>query len=155
MVRPIALRLTLPESKLLEAWVEARKRSDKSASASDVIRRALVAAAFAAHDRDEWTRIANEDRALEEWTARADSLLTVPWFEIVLGAGLIAQVARTALAWTAVAVLAVFAVVLGSHLVRGRRPPCACFGGRHPRPISWWHVARNLALIAIAVVAAA
>lgn len=79
----------------------------------------------------------------------------VPWFEIVLGAGLIAQVARTALAWTAVAVLAVFAVVLGSHLVRGRRPPCACFGGRHPRPISWWHVARNLALIAIAVVAAA
>ncbi len=80
------------------------------------------------------------------------SVPVVPWTEIVLGALLVSGLG---VRWVAVAVallLLAFTWLLVSHLARGERPVCACFGPLSTRPISWWSVARNLALVALAVV---
>lgn len=46
--------------------------------------------------------------------------------------------------------LGCFAVVLSSHLLRGRRPVCYCFGELLSRHIRWSDVARNVSLLAVA-----
>jgi uncharacterized membrane protein YphA (DoxX/SURF4 family) len=78
----------------------------------------------------------------------------LPWLEIVVGALLIAQVARPAMATIAIALLLAFTALLVVNLRQGRRPPCACFGAWSAKPIGAGHIARNLALIALAVIAA-
>ena len=95
------------------------------------------------------------------WAAQAGALgapamaaPVVPWVERGLGALLIAGVARRVVALAAAAVLAAFTVLLVVRLAQGRRPPCACFGRRSTHPIGLGSVARNLVLIALALVAA-
>ena len=61
--------------------------------------------------------------------------------------GIVPRVAATATA----ALLALFTVLLVVRLRAGVHPPCACFGGRRPRPIDHWSVIRNVVLIAAAV----
>ena len=78
----------------------------------------------------------------------------VPWWELVVGALLAAQVSRSITAWIAVATLAVFSAMVAAQLARGKHPPCACFGAWSPKPVGARTLARNAALIAIAVVAA-
>ena len=78
----------------------------------------------------------------------------VPWWELVVGAMLAAQIARSILAWFAVATLVVFSGMVALQLSRGRHPPCACFGAWSPRPIGARTLVRNAALIALALVAA-
>jgi uncharacterized membrane protein YphA (DoxX/SURF4 family) len=78
----------------------------------------------------------------------------VPVAEIVLGAGAITGFQR----WILIAMLLMlvaFTGVLVFNLARGRRPPCACFGGRTPRPISWLSVVRNLVFVGLAIAALA
>ena len=94
------------------------------------------------------------------WPAQAQQLgapgfvvPVMPWIEIVVGAGLCAQVARVPLAAVALAMFVSFTVLLGLRLAEGAHPPCACFGSWSAKPLSWRHVARNVALIAVAVVA--
>jgi hypothetical protein len=96
------------------------------------------------------------------WTAQAAELgapaivvPVVPWIEIVLGAGLCAQLARVPFASAVLAVLAMFTVLLALRLAQGRHPPCACFGSWSATPLSWKHLARNAVLMALAVVAIA
>lgn len=83
------------------------------------------------------------------------ALAVVPYVELALGAGLVVQWRRQALAVVAVALLVAFTVVIVVRLGQGRRPPCACFGPFSTAPIGWRHVVRNVALIAVAVVAIA
>lgn len=78
----------------------------------------------------------------------------VPYVEVVLGAMLLVQLQRHAIAWVAVALLSVFTMLLGVRLAQGKRPRCACFGSLSASPIGLWHIARNAAFIAIAIVAA-
>ncbi len=80
------------------------------------------------------------------------AVTVVPWTEIVLGALLVSGLAAR---WAAVAVIVLllaFTWLLVSHLARGDRPVCACFGPLSSRPISWWSVVRNLLLVALAAV---
>jgi uncharacterized membrane protein YphA (DoxX/SURF4 family) len=79
--------------------------------------------------------------------------VALPWFEVGLGAVIISGFAAP---WPTVMAL----VVLGGYtawivglLARGRHPPCACFGALSAAPLSWWHVARNGALIVLGVLA--
>jgi hypothetical protein len=58
------------------------------------------------------------------------------------------------LAFVAIGLLTVFTVMIAAKLRRGEHPPCACFGAWSAKPIGGGHIARNLALIAVAVVAA-
>ena len=77
----------------------------------------------------------------------------LPWFEILLGAVLVSGLARPAAAALAGLVLLGFTGLLVLNLARGRRPPCACFGASSRRPIGLASLVRNLALLALAVVA--
>lgn len=95
-----------------------------------------------------------------QWRAQSAGL-GVPWWlarpvpavEVVLGALLVAQVARVASATAAAALLVAFSAVLAARLAAGQHPPCACFGSLSSRPIGIGHLARNAVFLALAVVA--
>jgi len=78
----------------------------------------------------------------------------LPIVELVVGAMLIAQLARRAAAVVAAILLLAFTVLLVVRLVQGRRPPCACFGALSAKPIGWGNVVRNGVLIVVAIVVA-
>ncbi len=71
--------------------------------------------------------------------------------ELVLGAALVVGIVPRVTAAVTAALLALFTVLLVVRLREGVRPPCACFGGRRPRPIDHWSVIRNLILMSAAV----
>ena len=77
----------------------------------------------------------------------------LPWFEIVLGAVLVVQVARVAAAVVALVLLLMFTALIVRRLAQGRHPPCACFGAWSAAPIGWGNVVRNVALMALALLA--
>ncbi|MCU1394581.1 MAG: hypothetical protein JWM34_3009 [Ilumatobacteraceae bacterium] len=127
--------------------------ADASVSATAVVAAIIVGAAFLLAGG---AKIA----AGPSWPAQAATLGAprfvvpfVPWIEIIVGALLGAQVARPAFAAVAIAMLVSFSALLGLQLSKGKHPPCACFGSWSAKPLSWRHLARNLALIAVAVVA--
>lgn len=95
------------------------------------------------------------------WRAQAAGLgvpalvaTALPFVEIALGAALLVQWQRHAVAWAAVALFVAFTALLGLRLAQGQRPPCACFGALSARPIGAVHMARNVGFIAIGVLAA-
>jgi uncharacterized membrane protein YphA (DoxX/SURF4 family) len=77
----------------------------------------------------------------------------LPWFELVLGAVLVMQLAPTLAAAAALVVLVGFTALLLRRLAEGRHPPCACFGAWSSKPLGRGHVVRNLGFIALAAVA--
>lgn len=94
------------------------------------------------------------------WPAQAAGLgvprhvaVAVPWFELAVGALLVAGLARPWIAVIALASLLAFTAVLGWQLAHGRRPPCACFGAWSASPIGPVHLIRNTAFVALAVAA--
>ena len=52
-------------------------------------------------------------------------------------------------------VLVAFTALIVRRLAQGQHPPCACFGAWSAKPLGWSHVARNVVLMVIAVVAMA
>jgi uncharacterized membrane protein YphA (DoxX/SURF4 family) len=76
----------------------------------------------------------------------------VPWFEIVLGAILIVQLAPVAAGVIALATLLVFTGLIARRLAQGQHPPCACFGAWSAKPLGPGHLVRNGVLIVLAVV---
>jgi uncharacterized membrane protein YphA (DoxX/SURF4 family) len=99
-------------------------------------------------------------RVDRRWPVAASSLgapswavAALPWVEIALGALLVSGLGAPLPAVAAALLLLLFTVLLVVNLVRGRRPPCACFGSRSHEPISELSVARNIGLLALAVVA--
>jgi hypothetical protein len=94
------------------------------------------------------------------WRAQADDLgvpgsvaIVVPWAELAVGSCLVTQLATPIPAVVAVGLLLAFTALLLVRLVDGSRPPCACFGTWSAAPLSWVHVLRNVALLALAGVA--
>jgi len=85
--------------------------------------------------------------------APAITIPLVPWVEIAIGAVLVVQVARQPAALAATAMLVVFTVLILMQLAQGQHPPCACFGAWSAKPLGAGHVARNVALIALSVLA--
>jgi uncharacterized membrane protein YphA (DoxX/SURF4 family) len=95
------------------------------------------------------------------WQAQASGLRVprpvasaVPWVELGLGSLLISQLARSYVASLAALVLVAFTALILARLTQGERPPCACFGGWSATPLGAWHIARNGALIVMAMTAA-
>jgi uncharacterized membrane protein YphA (DoxX/SURF4 family) len=96
----------------------------------------------------------------QRWVDQASALgvtrslaVVLPWFELAVGAAVVTGVAEPWPAAIAVGLLVVFTAWIVIHLVRGEHPPCACFGSFSSAPLSWWHAARNVALIALGVAA--
>ena len=99
----------------------------------------------------------------EAWPAQARGLgapsfviPVLPWFEIVLGALLVVQVAPTAAAVVALITLLAFTGLIVRRLAQGEHPPCACFGAWSAKPLGPGHLVRNgvLMLLAVIVIAA-
>jgi uncharacterized membrane protein YphA (DoxX/SURF4 family) len=77
----------------------------------------------------------------------------LPWFEIVLGAVLVMQLAPVLAAAVALVVLVAFTALIVRRLAQGQHPPCACFGTWSTKPLGRGHVLRNVGFIVLAVVA--
>lgn len=77
----------------------------------------------------------------------------LPWFEIVLGAVLVMQLAPVPAAAIALVVLVAFTALIVRRLAQGQHPPCACFGTWSTKPLGRGHVVRNVGFIVLAVVA--
>lgn len=84
-------------------------------------------------------------------------MLVVAALEVALGVGLVAGVLRPFVAIAALALLAGFTVYVARALARpaDERPRCACFGALSTKPVGPLTLARNLALIALGVMALA
>jgi uncharacterized membrane protein YphA (DoxX/SURF4 family) len=76
----------------------------------------------------------------------------VPWWELAVGAALIARLVPRVASAAALVTLLAFTVLLVTQLARGHRPVCACFGTWRATPIGVLDVARNAVLAALAVV---
>lgn len=77
----------------------------------------------------------------------------IPWIELAIGAGLVAQLAVPVPAIAALVMLAGFSMLLVVRIRAGERPACACFGAWSASPIGWRHLARNAVLAMLAVLA--
>jgi hypothetical protein len=75
----------------------------------------------------------------------------VPWFEIILGAILVAHIAPVITGIIAFVLLTVFTFLIVRQLRLGHRPVCACFGAWSSRPLGPEHVVRNVILMALAL----
>lgn len=80
--------------------------------------------------------------------------LLLPVAELTLAAGLVPAATGPFAAAGAAALLALFALAIVIALARGRTPECHCFGRLHSAPAGWGTLARNAALVALAVVIA-
>jgi uncharacterized membrane protein YphA (DoxX/SURF4 family) len=100
--------------------------------------------------------------APQQWRGQSADLGVVgpvaavlPFVEVVVGALLVAQIARRQVAIVAGLLLLAFIGLLVVRLKQGRRPPCACFGRWSTKPIGWTDVARNAAFLVLAAVVVA
>ncbi|MCX6519311.1 MAG: DoxX family membrane protein [Actinobacteria bacterium] len=96
-----------------------------------------------------------------EWPVQAAELgaprpvaLVVPWWEMTVGALLVAGLGSPWAAIAALVTLIGFTAAIVVQLRRGRHPQCACFGAWSTAPLGGRHVARNAGFAALAVLAA-
>lgn len=78
----------------------------------------------------------------------------LPPMELVCAAALLVGFAVTPIALAAAVLLILFGLAIAVNLARGRQIDCGCSGSVAPRTISWELVAGDLALAAMALVAA-
>ena len=96
----------------------------------------------------------------KQWAERERTLGSPAWalpfvapVEIVLGALIAVRVARPLLAIAGMMLMMTFTVFLLIKWDERRGEPCNCFGAMSKRPASAWTIVRNIALIALALVA--
>lgn len=77
----------------------------------------------------------------------------VPWWELVVGALLVVQLATPWPAIAALVTLLVFTALIVRVLAAGEHPPCACFGSWAAAPLGPRHIARNVVLLVLATLA--
>ena len=107
----------------------------------------LVSGIYKLVDGPDWPKQA------ADMGVRGPVALMVPWYELALAVALITGLVSPWAEVVAVLTLIAFTIVIVQRLLDGSRPACACFGSRSNRPLGPRHVVRNLALLAVAVVA--
>ena len=80
--------------------------------------------------------------------------LVLPLAELACAVALLFAASAVAGAEGVAALLALFTAAIALNLARGRAPDCHCFGQLSSSPVSWKTLARNLALLALAVLVA-
>ncbi len=78
----------------------------------------------------------------------------LPTAELSLSAALFLPAAARWGAVGAITLLALFSLLIGASLARGRHPDCNCFGRLGAARVGWRSLLRNVALLAVAVIAA-
>jgi uncharacterized membrane protein YphA (DoxX/SURF4 family) len=89
-------------------------------------------------------------RVLPEPVARFAGIM-LPWIELAAGFGLLLGVAVPVAGLAAALLLSAFTVAVAVNLRRGRSIPCNCYSIAAAKTISWGTVARNAALVALAL----
>lgn len=80
--------------------------------------------------------------------------LYVPWLEVTCAVALFLPRYRVAALRIVLVLLAIFTVAIAINLLRGSEFGCGCFrSSASDRPLDWLGVARNLGLIALALLA--
>ncbi len=74
----------------------------------------------------------------------------LPLTELAVAVALLPVRSAVLGAFATMTLLLVFTGVIGVNLLRGRRPPCRCFGSADTRPIGWLTLMRNGVLLALA-----
>ena len=97
--------------------------------------------------RSQW-QVQARDMGAPAW-----AVVVLPFVELVLGAALVIGWRYLVVVPAALALLGAFTALIVRNLVAGKRPPCACFGVRVARPISWLSVVRNLVFVTLLLVA--
>lgn len=77
----------------------------------------------------------------------------VPWIELAVGALLIVQLFEPGPALAAIWLLLAFTALITKRLAEGKRPLCSCFGTWSAKPIGPGHLARNVALLMLGMLA--
>jgi uncharacterized membrane protein YphA (DoxX/SURF4 family) len=111
----------------------------------------LVAGVFKAHDGIAATASSIAAYRLLPAVVVAPLGLILPYFEIGLGGYLIAGLFTRTAGWIAALQLVVFAIAVGSLVVRHIPASCGCFGSADTMPPSWGHVAADIALALVAL----
>lgn len=120
----------------------------------------VLAAIFAASAAMKFADLDEFRSALESYRiapAVLEPILTyaIPLLELSAAAGLMFTSWRADAAVALLLLLAIFSGAIAINLVRGRvYIDCGCFGPALRQKISWWLVARNVALGVLAIVAA-
>ncbi len=111
----------------------------------------LLAGAAKLSERDEFARAVRNYDLLPSFAAR----LVARWLPAAeVGAALLLGLGVAIVPVTAfvVMLLAVFIGAVGTSLLRKKEMDCGCFGGSGaPRRMTWWVVARNALLLAMAL----
>ena len=97
------------------------------------------------------TRIATAEFGIPPALSRAVSV-GLPVVELAVAALLVLPVTARVGGIAAAALLSAFTVAIVRLIARGESPDCHCFGQISSRPVGWATVARNLALLGVAVV---
>ena len=78
--------------------------------------------------------------------------LVLPFLELALAILILPNSTRRAAGMGVLALLLVFCVAIGVGMARGKHLNCHCFGQLHSAPVGWRTLARNGALIGLALV---
>lgn len=114
----------------------------------------VIAGALKAHDGPALTASTIAGYRLLPPSIVAPLGVVLPYLEILLGAYLIIGLMTRAVALIAAVQFTVFAVAVASLVVRNIPADCGCFGSGVRTPPSWYHVAADLALAALALLVA-
>jgi uncharacterized membrane protein YphA (DoxX/SURF4 family) len=107
----------------------------------------VVAGALKAHDGPISTAVSIAGYRILPQQLVAPLGIVLPYFEIMLGAYLLAGLFSRIAGWIAALQFAVFAVAVGSLVVRKIPADCGCFGSSVPTPPSWGHVGFDVLLV--------
>jgi len=78
----------------------------------------------------------------------------LPFVEVGLGALTVVRLWLPVVPLMLAGLLVLFTLWIVAAMQREVVPPCACFGSRASEPVGWKHVGRNVALLALAGLAA-
>ena len=119
------------------------------------IARLMLSAVFALAAFGKLADRAGTRRAVAEFGIRAGQVAAVAWAlplaEACLAAALLPGATAPWAGVAALALLSAFTIAVARLLRRGQRPACSCLGGLSGEPIGLATVARNAALMALAV----
>lgn len=117
------------------------------------VARGVLAGTFAVSAMAKFTDPAGTRGALRGLGLPAGLGRTLALVEAFCAFGLLMERRTPAAAWVTLGLLVAFTGFVAVRLAQGRRVPCPCFGASRAEPIGGRTLARNLALIAVAVVA--
>lgn len=110
----------------------------------------LIAALGKLSDLTRFVQVIRDYGILPRW-ANALAGYVLPTVEILIATGMLIGYWPTGMAVAASCLFFLFGIAIAINLLRGRHGiGCGCFGKHAEYRLSWWLVARNIALIAIA-----